>query len=80
MFVCEQAAAAPEAAEPESFRRTRDPIIQFNNTVEFDSPTATLERNPFLQWISGIFGTTTTTTEKPIIQTPPEQCEPCGKV
>lgn len=66
-----------QAAPDESFRRTRDPIIQFNNTVDFDTPTASLERNPFLQWISGIFGQTTT-TEKPIVQTPPKHCEPCG--
>lgn len=70
--------AAPDASDQATFRRARDPIIQLNNTVEFDAPPTNLERNPFLQWISGIFGTTTTTTEKPIVQVAPQNCEPCG--
>lgn len=40
---------------------------------------AAAERNPFLQWLQGIFGTQTTTTEHPPapdVQTPVD-CEPC---
>lgn len=34
-----------------------------------------LERNPFLQWIQGIFGVTT--TEAPVLLSPPDDCEAC---
>lgn len=35
------------------------------------------DRNPFIQWISGIFGVTT--TEKPVALSPPETCQKCSK-
>lgn len=39
------------------------------------------ERNPFLEWISGIFGvTTTTSTEGSVLMSPPETCAECGNI
>lgn len=40
-----------------------------------NSTDGSLERNPFLQWIQGIFGVTT--TEAPVLLSPPDDCESC---
>lgn len=47
-----------------------------DNSLNTESDTA-LDRNPFFQWISGIFGITT--TEKPPVLLPPESCDECSK-
>lgn len=64
--------AAPEFdLETARFAR-RDPVSYYNTSND----ALTAERNPFVQWITGIFGTTTT-TERPVDLSPPARCEAC---